>query len=148
MGKAYEISQSAIITTHNDLIQGGICGWLSPDGQFIDVVYGKHDEVAQNLEKNWQVTPVFDRNLGCRAAHGERLLELSGYIKFTCRLVGNKIVDAYVFFPQQFGYERDVTSSQINWLEENFHRMSQYQQQYVQDYLYYTYGIALWDIYT
>lgn len=145
MHEVNKTSHCAIVTTHDLPIQGGICGWLSPDGVFIDTDYGKHDEVANDLESNWRVTPVFDRSIDYKAAHGERLLELSGYIKFTCRHIGNRFIDAYVFFPQQFGYEKDVTNSQINWLEENFHRMAPYQKQYVQDYLYYTYSIAIWE---
>jgi len=101
----------------------GISGWLSPKGEFIPADYGEHAKVALDLEINGRVKPIIDMVSG-KQAHGERLLELQGYIKFVCRFVYGKIIESYIFFPQQFGCTQDVTDSQIEWLTENYEKMS------------------------
>lgn len=126
-----------------DCCINGICGWLSPDGEFIDAAYGKHAEVALNIENERKIKPIHDEYLSHRVVHGERLFELSGYIKFTCRQVGNRVVDAYVFFPQQFGYEGEITDRQLEWISENFYRLFTYQKKYVKQYLYYNFGFSI-----
>lgn len=114
----------------------GLSGWLSPQGEFIPVDYGNHDKIARQLEGSNLVSSIIDIEGNQKLAHGERLLELLGYIKFVYRSVGVNIRESYVFFPHQFGYRGNITDEQIEWIEENYNNMSEYQQAYCSDFLY------------
>lgn len=115
--------------------QKGISGWLSPEGEFIFIDYGEHAKTAINLEIKGVVKPIRDTESG-KFIHGERLLELSGYIKFVCRWYIGNIIESYVFFPQQFDYRKDITKEQIEWIETNRDDMTALQEISVSDYIY------------
>jgi hypothetical protein len=108
---------------------------LSPKGEFISVDYGNHAKMALSLEKNGLVKPFFDNESG-NVVHGERLLELSGYIKFVCRFAYDNVIESHVFFPQQFGCRKGITNSQKKWLKVNFERMTEVQESDIVQYLY------------
>jgi hypothetical protein len=128
---------------HIDIKEIGISGWLSPEGEFIPAEYGKHEQVALSLESENLVSPVSDILTGCVSVRGERLLELTGYIKFTCRHTGIGEQESYVFFPQQFGCTRDVTNEQVEFIHSNYNYMTSRQKSYVRQYMKYAYGIAV-----
>ena len=110
----------------------GISGWLSDNGEFIPVTYGEHSRIADGLE----LQIVNKHNL---AAHGERLFELLGYIKFVCKYSGACMEQSYVFFAHQFGYTGEVTTEQFEWIYANLDNMSERQRLYCKDYLRYYY---------
>jgi hypothetical protein len=103
----------------------GISGWLSPEGEFIQAEYGRHNEVAAEMSRN---------------VNGERVFEVLGYIRFTCRQTGSNTYESFVFFPQQFGCKEEITYSQLAWLEDNMDKMAARQKSYVMQYMYYVYG--------
>jgi hypothetical protein len=117
------------------LLRKGISGWLSPEGKFIPADYGNHARIALDLEVNGSIKPIVDRESG-KLVHGERLLELLGYIKLVCRFAYGNVVESHVFFPQQFGCKRDITDSQKRWLETNCEKMSSVQEFYIKQFLY------------
>ena len=116
-------------------LQNGISGWLSPKGEFIPVDYGNHAKAALDLEVKGIVKPFVDRESG-KLVHGERLLELLGYVKLVCRFAYGNVIESHVFFPQQFGCRQDITDSQKKWLEINCERMTPMQKSNITQYLY------------
>lgn len=116
----------------------GLSGWLSIDGDFVNVEYGYHDLVARWFEEYGIVKSIIDKNIN-KFAHGERLFELLGYIKFVYRWSYYGGLESYVFFPQQFGYEKEVSNKQIQWMQKNYEKVTEKQRQYIQQYLYYLY---------
>lgn len=116
-------------------LQKGISGWLSPKGEFIPVDYGNHAKAALGLEMNGVVKPIVDTDTG-RLVHGERLLELLGYIKLVCHFTNGNPIESYVFFPQHFGCTKYVTKPQEEWLERNLESMAPTQKSYVMQYFY------------
>jgi hypothetical protein len=98
----------------------GICGWLSRDGKFSKCGESKHNLLASNLEKEFNLK-MFDEEKAIYL-HDTALLEALGYIKFTQSIYG--LVDEsannqfMLFIGKRFSYE------QRKWMEANISKMS------------------------
>lgn len=124
-----------LMETEIQHLHEGISGWLSLRGEFIPVDYGNHAQKALDLEVCGVVKSIAESDSG-QLVHGERLLELLGFIKFVCRFAHGNTIESHVFFPQQFGCWRNITDSQKEWLERNWEKMTPNQEFYAMQYLY------------
>ena len=107
---------------NNHGFENALNGWLSIDGEFVKCPHGEHNKKAKEIEKEKNINMIWSDRDGI--VHGERLLELKGWIKFVCFDWGCDGKNSHVFFPQVFGFKGEISEKQLIWMENNYNIMS------------------------